>query len=112
MFGFCNRGSCWQVSCKSYYCEIMRNLAQVAELVDALRSGRSVRKDVGVRVPPWAPVFRVGVSRDSRPTPRRGFGCETCAFAVCFAVRVLPWAPSNNQERFVDVLSIGELKWL
>ena len=28
--------------------------AQVAELVDALASGASVRKDVGVRVPSWA----------------------------------------------------------
>ena len=29
-------------------------LAQVAELADALASGASVRKDVGVQVPPWA----------------------------------------------------------
>ncbi len=28
--------------------------AEVVKLVDALRSGRSVRKDVGVRVPPSA----------------------------------------------------------
>ena len=28
--------------------------AQVAELADALDSGSSVRKDVGVRIPPWA----------------------------------------------------------
>ena len=31
--------------------------AQVAELVDALASGASIRKDVGVRVSPWAPTL-------------------------------------------------------
>ena len=31
--------------------------AKVAELVDALDSGSSVRKDVGVRVPPFAPLL-------------------------------------------------------
>ncbi len=31
--------------------------AEVAELADALRSGRSGRKPVGVRVPPSAPFF-------------------------------------------------------
>ncbi len=31
--------------------------AQVAELVDALASGASVRKDVEVRVFSWAPLF-------------------------------------------------------
>lgn len=31
--------------------------AQVAELADALASGASVRKDVGVQVPPWAHVM-------------------------------------------------------
>ena len=30
-------------------------LAQVAELVDALASGASVPRDVGVQVSPWAP---------------------------------------------------------
>ncbi len=29
--------------------------AQVAELEDALAPGASVRKDMGVRVSPWAP---------------------------------------------------------
>ena len=30
--------------------------AEVAELADALDSGSNVRKDVGVRVPPSAPI--------------------------------------------------------
>ena len=29
--------------------------AQVAELADALASGASVRKDMGVQISPWAP---------------------------------------------------------
>ncbi len=33
-----------------------RQAAQVAELVDALRSGRSSRKGVGVQIPSWAPT--------------------------------------------------------
>ena len=33
--------------------------AKVAELVDALASGVSVRKDVGVQVPPLAPQLKV-----------------------------------------------------
>ena len=34
-----------------------RHLAQVAELVDALASGASIRKDVEVRVLSWAPHY-------------------------------------------------------
>ncbi len=29
----------------------------MAELADALRSGRSVRKDVGVQIPPLVPLY-------------------------------------------------------
>ncbi len=44
----------------SFYLDLYdaRLLAQVAELVDALASGASVRMYVGVRVSPWAP-FRI-----------------------------------------------------
>ncbi len=40
---------------RSFRIGIARNLAQMAELVDALRSGRSDRKVVEVRVLFWAP---------------------------------------------------------
>ena len=51
--------------------------AQVAELADALASGASVRKDVGVQVPPWAHVMETShfkvwgfrISRLSTPKP-------------------------------------------
>ena len=36
--------------------------AQVAELVDALRSGRSSRKGVKVQVLSWAPAFALRAS--------------------------------------------------
>jgi hypothetical protein len=38
-----------------YICSPERKNAQVAKLVDALCSGRSVRKDVLVRIQSWAP---------------------------------------------------------
>lgn len=38
-------------------CTLNRSQARVAEMADALRSGRSVRKDVGVRIPPLVPPY-------------------------------------------------------
>ena len=40
--------------------KVLKGYAQVAKLVDALCSGRSVRKDVMVRIHSWAPY---GTSR-------------------------------------------------
>ena len=43
--------------------------AEVVELVDALRSGRSVLRDVGVRIPPSAPrktLFYKGLRAHAR----------------------------------------------
>lgn len=41
---------------KAYYIAASRHRAQMAELVDALASGASVRMDVEVRVLFWAPL--------------------------------------------------------
>ena len=41
--------------------------AQMAELVDALRSGRSVLMDVEVRVLFWAPIAFSNLSHDALP---------------------------------------------
>ncbi len=37
--------------------KLLSGVAKVAELVDAQASGACVRKDVGVRVPPFAQLF-------------------------------------------------------
>jgi hypothetical protein len=41
--------------------------ARVAELADALRSGRSVRKDVRVRIPPLVPIFWRNLTCSAKP---------------------------------------------
>ena len=42
-------------------------MAQVAELVDALASGASDRKVVGVRVPSWAPTKAFFINSRKKP---------------------------------------------
>ena len=43
------------ILCKPIFALPKKGNAQVAKLVDALCSGRSVRKDVLVRIQSWAP---------------------------------------------------------
>ena len=62
---------------------IMRVLAQMAELVDALASGASTRKGVEVRVLFWAPVLSKGRSKD-RP--------------FCFSTPILPMQPTRGPK--------------
>ena len=90
--------------------------AQVAELADALASGASVRKDVGVQVPPWAHVMETShfkvwgfrISRLSTPTCRHlcSIGSKPvnlhenlgCRF-YCICNRVAPPTPENRGAR-------------
>ncbi len=48
----------WLTMTYSIY-SIQQQLAEVAELADALGSGPSVRKDVGVRIPASAPDLKI-----------------------------------------------------
>lgn len=48
---------------------IVTSPAQVAELADALASGASVRKDVGVQVPPWAQLTGIFTPHSGSEVP-------------------------------------------
>jgi len=63
-------------------------LAEVVELADALRSGRSVRMDVGVRLPPSAPG--VPFKRDAFFYPHSATLMTFCPLnGICILNRIL-----------------------